>query len=284
MLVLGDSFSYGLYLDDPDQSYPAQLARLVQRRYGAKWQLTSAARPALTPLMIHRGLDELLTDTNPDLVLLLAGFNVNDADILHFLEATGRGVSGTRGLALRANAVLSGLRSYRLLRNLVLRLPVSGPDTPYESSTRMSLFDFRLYQEVNRWALDGLVGAILERGLDLVLLNYPQAPVPPNAADETNEFYYVIFMREARPLGEEDYLLERRPNETAINSVVRDVSGRHGVPLVDNFSVFDRVPDRAALFLPDDEHPNARGYALMASNVARTLEQAGLLPPPPSER
>ncbi|MEM7411770.1 MAG: GDSL-type esterase/lipase family protein [Myxococcota bacterium] len=274
VVALGDSFSFGIHVD-PAESYPAQLSDRLRDAHGARWRIQRTALPGLSPLMIHRDLDAVLDRTQPELVLLLAGFNVNDADILEYRAATGRDVPGIRGLALRANAVLNGLRSYRVLRNLILRLPLRGPSAGYSATKEMELFDFRLYQEVNRWALDGLVAEIQERGLPVVLLNYPQAPVPTNAANEADEYYYVIFMREALPLTPDDYLVPRRPRETAINAVIRDVATRRGVPLADNFAAFQTLAEKGPYFLADDEHPNARGYALMAETVAQTLAETG---------
>jgi lysophospholipase L1-like esterase len=271
VLVLGDSFSYGVYLP-PEQSYPAQLQAVLEGDYGQRFQFINAAQPGRSPSMIWHDLDTVLDATKPDHILLLAGFNMSDADIVRYRDATGEGVSGVRGAMLRASVTLSRLRSFRLLRNVVLR-SMPRTDELLQVDTSMRQFDFRLYQEVNAWALDGLIGAIQQRGIDLVVLNYPQAPVRDNSVGEEHEYYYVIFMREAKPLTHDDYLFERRPREMALNAIISALVRKHRVPLVDNFAAFDRVPERGKLFLPNDEHPNADGYGLMAKTVAKVLAE-----------
>ncbi len=279
VLALGDSFTFGLYLD-PQDSYPSQLQARLAQRDGLDWQIVNQGLPGASPAMIHQQLDALVEEHDPDLVVLLAGFNVNDGDILAYRAEHGEGPRGAARRLIGAKLLLSKLRSFRVLRFLLHRgLGGLAPPLPQHRPGGMDLFDFRSYQLVNQQALSRLVGAVRGRDLPLVLMSYPQAPLPDNGISE-DEYYYVIYAGHlARPLEDEDYLFPRRhPREMAINSVIRHVADDHQVPLVDHFSRFAELPDRERYFVLDDEHPNALGYGLMAETLHARLHELGLLP------
>ncbi len=48
VLAIGDSFTYGLYLDSSD-SYPAQLEGLLNQKYGLNLAVYSGGRPGSSP-------------------------------------------------------------------------------------------------------------------------------------------------------------------------------------------------------------------------------------------
>jgi lysophospholipase L1-like esterase len=181
---------------------------------------------------------------------------------------------------LEARLQLARLRSYRLLRYALLRgLGAGGGTGEGYRPGAMELFSFRAYQEVNLFALRRLVAAIQARGLPLLLLDYPQAPVPENPLSP-DEYYVVRFAGHLRstPLREDEYLVPRAwPHETAINGILRAVAAEAGVPLVSNARLFAAEPDPGALFLPGDEHPDGEGYARMAGAVVERLEALGWL-------
>jgi len=282
VLALGDSFTYGQYVD-PSLSYPAQLQGLLAREHGRSWEIVNDGVPGRSPTMILHQLEPLLQQHRPDLVVLLAGYNVNDGDILAYRSEHGDGPQGAARALITTKQLLSRLRSFRVLRFVVIRglggLPSVGE--AYRPGG-MDLFDFRSYQLVNQQALSRLVGAIQGRGIPLVLMNYPQAPLAPNGISP-DEYYYVIYAGHLSPppLTDADYLLPRsHPREMAINGVIRQVAAYHDVPLVDHFARFSELPDAGAWFIPDDEHPNGRGYGLMVDELSGRLVELGLLSDP----
>ena len=275
ILALGDSFTYGLFLETGD-SYPAQLRHLLRDKHEVRWNVDVVGRPGHSPMMLHMDIDAILQTSQPDLVLLLAGFNINDGDVVYFREHSGEGLPPPRALD-RVNVALQRFRTYRVLSHGVRTLRPSRDAPVYVPKGRMDLFSFRAYQEVNRFALRELIAEITGRGIAVMLLNYPQAPVPPNAADEADEYYYAVFMGRSTPLTPDDYIESRRDGEIAINAVIRGLSEEVDVPLVDNFAVFDVIDDKSPYFVEDDEHPNRRGYALMAAAVEEALIATGHL-------
>jgi lysophospholipase L1-like esterase len=63
--------------------------------------------------------------------------------------------------------------------------------------------------------------------------------------------------------------------QSGLNRLLAHVARTHGVPLADHQQVFAPHPRRTALFLyGKNEHPNADGYALMASNLHAVITAA----------
>ncbi|HXV75944.1 MAG TPA: GDSL-type esterase/lipase family protein [Candidatus Polarisedimenticolaceae bacterium] len=276
ILALGDSFTYGLYVDG-SESYPAQLRR---RLAGAAVAVDAVGRPGASPTMLLDDVDSIVERHRPDVVLLLAGYNINDDDIVRHRERNAADGRPSPATLDRLAARLQRLRTFRLLGQLAIRLRPATDETDPTPRGRMQRFDFRAYQEVNRSALRELAAALLARGVRVVLLNYPQAPVPPNPAGERHEYYYSVYMKRERPLTADDYLEPRRPGEIAINAVIRRVGEELALPLVDNFRRFESLADKTGYFVRDDEHPNGRGYAILADEVERSLVEHGLLSAP----
>jgi lysophospholipase L1-like esterase len=284
VVALGDSFTYGVHVP-PGTSYPAQLDRLLRERCGVSWDVVNRGSPGVSPLMFYQDIDSIIEQTRPDLMLVWAGFNVNDGDILRYRSALGDDPSPPRGRLVRQLEYwLSRLRTYRVYRYLVIRYverPMSFEERigPWWD---MELFGFEDYQRVNHFALDLLIRAIVRRGVPLVLLNYPQAPVPAGMASDY-EYYYAIQMQHLTdaPLTPDDYLYPRaHDRETAINGIVRHLGRLHGVPVADvsaRFHALEQDDDYAAYFLANDEHANARGYAVVAETVLETLVEAGFV-------
>jgi len=65
-----------------------------------------------------------------------------------------------------------------------------------------------------------------------------------------------------------------------VNYVVKDLANERGIPFVDHTSIFSRIlkegASREQYFVPD-EHPNARGYGVMATNIYNTLQESNVL-------
>jgi len=75
-------------------------------------------------------------------------------------------------------------------------------------------------------------------------------------------------------------ILQNYPHEIGLfDEVRRKVADKHGIPFVDHKRVFSRILEeggsREQHFVPD-EHPNARGYGVMAANILKTLKETVL--------
>jgi hypothetical protein len=139
-------------------------------------------------------------------------------------------------------------------------------------TTAMRLYDFRAYQEIALENLRRIARMCRAANVPCALLTYPHQPLPPNPHTRT-EYYHALFGR--TPLSEEDYLLhDRRPDEIAIDAVIRHVGETEGLPVIDLQPAFESA-QRRDLFLADWHHPTAAGHAIIARTVFEAI-RAGL--------
>ncbi len=120
--ALGDSYTFGIGADDPAQeAWPMVVGQLLGERTGQPVHVRNLATPgANSTEIVDRFEAELETSPAPQLVMLLAG--VNNSRWLgqsgQFCLDEGAGAAADVGGALAGE--LGGLRSYAVLRHLVL--------------------------------------------------------------------------------------------------------------------------------------------------------------------
>lgn len=72
-------------------------------------------------------------------------------------------------------------------------------------------------------------------------------------------------------------ILMTYPFSVSTNEVIRKVAKKYNTRLIDNELIFDKRPHKEELFNLDS-HCNAKGYALIATNIYSTLLTMGVLP------
>ncbi len=243
LVCVGDSVTFGLGADT-DQSYPSQLARLPEIR-GRDVQVVNLGRPGQSLRGAVAGLRDYLTDRpagEGTLVLLLGGFN----DCVHlpgmFTE------HATVQQPAPVQAFLARFRTYRLLRNLLARVPErdSGSDTllpPVGTGHDRDL----CRNELGPGALDAALRLSAQHGFQLLVTTYP-IPLRAQHSD--------------------------LPTVTAaVNEILREETRRRGVPLLDTVACVQEAEQASSepFFNDDGIHLFARGYAAMARCLARML-------------
>lgn len=157
------------------------------------------------------------------------------------------------GLGARISAVLSklppGEAQRRELPDLIMPAEMERAARP----ARAALLDWVARD------LEAMRAVCAEHGAALVVLNYPlrHFHTQTDGPVEIENFY------------------------NAVNELLAAFAERHGLGFVDNRSVFERLYGRKLRFFyleGGDEHPNAAGYGLMASNVYAALSSCGLTP------
>jgi lysophospholipase L1-like esterase len=272
---IGDSFTYGLRVD-PSEAYPRRLAHLLfedpaTRSYGVK----NLGWPGLSSSNAVFAVSKAIRFGDAALILVLAGWNVNNSDFERLALARGEKVAWTT----RLDTFLDRSRLYRTgkqaltyrARTTVLEGIKIVPQAP-----RMDLYNFREYQEIAASNLTRIATLCRDFDAPLVFLNYPYRDLPPNPYTR-NEYYHVMFSR--TPLAPSDYIVaDRKPDEIAIHSVIRHVGAEQGVAVIDLHEAFVRS-GRSDLFQSDYHHPTAQGHALMAraiyEAIAPGLRRAG---------
>jgi lysophospholipase L1-like esterase len=264
---VGDSFTYGQGVRT-SEAWPQVLAGLLPERDAPVVRVM--AQPGNSSSVVLADVASALAAGDARMILVLAGWNANDGDFAAWRAGEGRPVPWSARLDL----LLAHSRLYRVAKHA---LTVRGRTQHLDDvevipqTTEMQLYDFRAYQEIARANLTSIVERCRAAGVPCALLTYPHvAELPANPYSRT-ELYHVIFGRTA--LRDEDYLIgDRRPDEIAIDAVIRDVSEREDAPLIDLQPAFTAA-GRADLFQADLHHPTAAGHALMARTVFEALRR-----------
>ena len=263
---IGDSFTYGLRVDD-DQAYPKVLERLLKESGASEsYEVRNLGYPGLSSSNAVYAVKRAIEAGDATLILVLAGWNVNDTDFQRLAEEKNRPVRWTT----RLDTFAVHLRSYRLIKHLATlrsRTAVLDGIEIVPQAESMDLYNFREYQEIAKENLRKIARLGRDFSAPLVFLNYPYQDLPANPYSK-NEYYHVVFGR--TPISPDDYITERLPDEIGIHAVIRHVAAEEGIPIVDLHEVFLRS-GRTDLFQEDLHHPTAAGHELIASTVFDAL-------------
>ena len=272
---IGDSFTYGLRVD-PGEAYPLRLAQLLAEDAGTRaYSVKNLGWPGLSSSNAVFAVSEAIRYGDAALILVLAGWNVNNTDFERLALARGERVPWTT----RLDTFLDRSRLYRTGKQALTyraRTAVLDGIQLVPQAPGMDLYNFREYQEIAVSNLTRIATLCRDFEAPLVFLNYPYRDLPPNRYTR-NEYYHVMFSR--MPLAPSDYIIaDRRPDEIAIHSVIRHVGAEQGVPVIDLHEAFLRS-GRSDLFQRDYHHPTADGHAIMAraiyDAIAPGLKRAG---------
>lgn len=274
VLALGDSFVFGLGVAH-DETFPAALERELPGT-----RVLNAGVPGYNLRQNVARLEALLRDIEPQTIVL--GFLEND---LHNPsspdhEATSDGTLRQHPLAYRPDATVnpfvaltsSGpwlwlqvhsaafrVLSWELIRR---RLEVAGAA---ELAARARATERS--PELGDRLLRGESDPETERRFQAAAALLERAAALARAADA--RLLIVVFPRPEQLVSD-----ELRGGNRRIVRIARDA----GIEVVDPTAALAAQPDHLGLFLfPEDHHPSARGYALIAAEVAEILqaERAG---------
>jgi len=253
ILCLGDSNTYGLYLERHD-SYPAQLEReLAALRPTQPVEVVNLGTPGLSSSRLLRKFPELLETLTPDLVIVMLGVN----DLWTDPTAESPAPPTTLGGFLTRHSRV--LRLFRLLRArgradlevAIVPVPEKGKFQRADHWVRIGdhVFDFG-FQHANR-AMPGADGRLVEN------LDRLHAVIKQSGAR-------ALFM--TYPARYEIY--------GQANRAIRHSARTKGLPLLDLTVVFQEPCPLAKCptMLFDDQHPTAAGYRLMAKKIAAWIQ------------
>jgi lysophospholipase L1-like esterase len=257
VLCVGDSHTFGLHVLPP-LSYPAQLQRFLDPS-AQSIGVVNYGVPGRNSAALLRQLPAYLESIDPDLVLVLAGFN----DSWNF-DATTGGADSVAG----AESWIASLRIARFFRlarlNLEGRAATSGPAVIEVDGKMMVEENGELRPAAAGGAAFGVV-----TGADLV------ARVTPNV----ERIVALVRAHGATPVLL-TYATENQPGFLDLNQNARELGARLGVAVIDLAAALrPAIAERgySALFFPDD-HPNARGNELCGRVAADALRELGLVP------
>ena len=258
VLCLGDSNTYGLYLEDRAKAYPQQLELLWNTVMPTnRIEVLNLGYPGTNSSRLRRDLPHMLEVLRPDVVVVLVG--ANDCWTAPVPIGEPQGLVTRLGRFVQRHS-----RLYQLAYMLGRASSANGVEIRNEradknggsGTIRFGAAEFSMGFEKGPYRAD--FGADLERnlaaiveltqgvGAQLVLLTYP-----------SEEWNYGDANRHIRVAAE-----------------------RTGTPLVDTAPVLKPACPRepCPAYLYRDHHPTAQGYGLMALALMRRLLETNLAP------
>lgn len=249
VVCLGDSNTYGLHLE-PHESYPAQLEReLAALRPEQPVEVLNLGLPGLNSSRLLREFPELLESLAPNLVIIMVG--VNDLWTDPVAESSARATT-LRDFLTRHSRVV---RLFRLLRargraDVEVAIVQGAPFERADQWVRVGDrdFDFGFQRgSVNMFLAEQQLSRNLLKLRDLSLASGARA----------------LFM--TYPGRYELYGRANRAIRLAADA---------GLPLLDLKEIFrDPCPlEKCPELLFEDQHPNAKGYRLVARQIAAWIQ------------
>jgi lysophospholipase L1-like esterase len=255
LLALGESTTGGLWCD-PRDAYPHQLERLLTEKYG---------RPVCGFIPMHLGqntsqmynrFDQYVATIKPRLVIFMCGANniwsFEESNIGRYMDLTNRDALG-----LRLRLVLDHSRVFKLARMTKYGLAnwrskaqddLSGtaqfaPWPPPDESVQFAARNQDAFLELWRFEVGEMIDRSRASGANVILMTYPNYDFPAPSDFEA-------------------------------------MAAAKGVPLVRADLIFKPLLAPGLVeryFFEDGRHPRPEGYALMAAELARLIDERDLL-------
>lgn len=246
--VLGESSMFGWGVPE-GQDFPAHLRRLLsESRLRERYYVVNAAVPSYTSSQVRIYLKEVLDRLRPDLTIVSVLWN----DILYSTLTHWQ-----RDLLVFQQPSL--WEQFLLRHSGVYRAMVLGGGS---LSGAEDVFNQAAYAEYAT-NIDAMIELCVRRGVHLAFVE-PPFDLEDMSEEGINPFDQV---RLTKPFFVD---VARRYRER-----LREMASRHGIAVLDH-RLSLRSPARGELFM-DLLHPTAKGYALMAIDVARELRAGGLI-------
>ena len=253
IIALGESTTGGLWVE-PDQSYPAQLERILARKYHRPVCVVFPPHLGQNTSQMFNRLDSYLASYSPRLVVFMCGVNntwsLEESNITRFLAVDVH----HPGLLLRL--WLDRSRVFKLARLAVYDLnwrvkavqelegtPRFTPWPPPDENSRFGSRNRDAFLRMWRWEVEEMIDRSRTRGASVVLMTYPNYELPPVSEFEA-------------------------------------MAARKNVPLQRNDLLFKPLLEPAVLdyyFFGDGHHPKAEGYGMLASELAWLIDERDLL-------
>lgn len=255
ILAMGESTTGGLWCD-PQDAYPHQLGRLLTEKYG---------RPVCGFIPLHLGqntsqmynrFDGYVSTIRPRLVIFMSGANniwsFEESNIGRYIDLTQRDALG-----LRLRLLLDRSRIFKLARmtkyglenwRIKAKDDLSGraqlaPWPPPDEDVQFSARNQKAFLELWKFEVGEMIDRSRASGANVILMTYPNYDFPAPSDFE------AMASAKSVPLVRADLILK---------------------PLLAP-GLVERY------FFEDGRHPRPEGYALMAAELARLIEERDLL-------
>ncbi len=265
VVAVGDSCTFGG--GNEVDTYPALLEKLLaEKAPHERIEVVNAGISGLNSELARRRLESRVPELRPDVVTIYIGWN----DLMKFDPLAQGERSRFAGVA-RAIDELWITKSLRKLLFYYLRPSMREPATGPESLTgRFAGFSPTVFEK----ELRAMIADVRAMNARPVVMTLPTVVRPEmSVADLERAGVVFPYFPSAYAVGDFLDLLG------AYNRSIRRVAAEEGVALVDLEKRFDALDDPTPYFY-DTMHTNSKGMAIIANEVAATLEREGLAGPP----
>lgn len=245
ILTIGDSFTYGVLLDDRNDTYPKQLEYLLNGKTDTlMYRVINEGVPGINSQLISNRFEDNLQKYEPDLIILLVGVN---------------NVWNNAGEDLPSWLYKSRVYMfYRLLRSYIFNRYLYFLKNLFEAieASNVAKEKWIMYQKISAYSkinptLDGksekeIVRSQTKLGQDLIKV-----------------------IEKSRVYNKRLILLTYPSCVLQWDDVIRKVSEEHSTELVDLCDRFSRL-SREELFFKDG-HPNKKGNRIMAEEIFKRI-------------
>jgi hypothetical protein len=265
VLCIGDSHTYGAGVA-PEEAYPAHLDRLLAAEAPGAYSVANVGVPGMNTAQLREWLPDFVRRYEPDVILVWGGVNNS------WNRAGEHGKP--EGVLVRLDRLASHARTYRLARVWLHDQRLERDRAARAGGRAWEIVDVEgRFSGKDKFKLrryDGVVET----------LQHDQAPEPPSDTDwqAGAEADYLAIIRYARASGIPIAFIGYPIGGVGgiANRALRNVTGAHGVPLVDSEKAVARVPAQERNFLWA-AHPDGRMYGEIARDVLPVVLQ--LRPP-----
>jgi hypothetical protein len=261
ILCLGESSTTGLHLDFKD-SYPKQLERMLQKRYGNP-RIRAVVPPHVgqnTSQVLNR-FEQYLQLYRPKLILMMMGVNnewaLGESNIGKFISE-----NSLLAAKIRVLIELDRFKTFKLARYLWVRI-WGGKDHPLDQNPNYIWG----HPEYRRFP--------------------PEGEIYQFALDHIEAFRQLWFhdlrsvIRKSKEAGVNVGLMTYNVNPGYLRrGDFSTLAAESSVPLIENHLLFEELSKKyqfSRYVLQDGWHPNAEGYRLIAENALRKIIDRNLL-------
>jgi lysophospholipase L1-like esterase len=254
ILAVGDSHTYGAYVDE-SESYPAQLQARLDARAPGRASVVNLGIPGLSTTQLRERLAVHVARYRPDVVIAWCGSN----DAWNRVPAA--------GIPSRLDALLQRSRLYRLWR-------VWRHDRALERAPEATRSDGRHQDSQVDLRVPGRQSWALRHGGVVETLRNDRAPALADAEMEQRTRRELVAIAHWLDAAGIPLVLVQYPSEVGAygvaNRAIRSAAAETGARLVDSPAALARVP-AAEQRWEQGLHPGARIYAEIAAEVERAL-------------
>jgi len=263
ILALGESSTAGLFVQW-NESYPAQLEKALREKYPEKnIRIVVPLHMGQNTGQLAKRINQYINVYKPKLIIVMAGYN-NEWSLAE--SNIGKYIQGKDSLKIKIMTMIDNLRTYRVIRYVVLRFIVQEKSECVESlknnqymfggpeyvrfPPKHGVYAFAIehkeeFREVWRNDIENIIRAAKKNNISIILMTYHINPT---------------------------YL----PAEEFVS-----IAARKNITLVRNDLTFQKLLTTGQIpkyVLPIDHwHPNQKGYELIAKNVFNRIVEENLI-------